>query len=117
MLTISPSALVAIESGPSSEGARDFAKGYDPPVPASVPHLRALIDGRFEISCGRCTEISQSVTAVDAPSAWSLLVAMGWSLYVSEKSVRSYALCHRCSVTPWSFDQAADRATKPRQPR
>jgi hypothetical protein len=62
-------------------------------------------------------EISQSVMAVDEPSAWSQLVAMGWSLYVAEKKLRGHALCQRCSVTPWSFDQAPERATKARKPR
>jgi hypothetical protein len=62
-------------------------------------------------------KISQSVMAVDAPSAWSELVAMGWSLYVSEKNLRGHALCQRCSVTPWSFDHAVERTTRARRRR
>jgi hypothetical protein len=62
-------------------------------------------------------KISQSVLAVDASSAWSELIAMGWSLYVSEKSLRGYAMCQRCSVTPRSFDDALETVTRKRKRR
>ena len=79
-----------------------------------VPHLQLLSDGRFEGTCGRCMEISQSVTADDAPGAWSQLVAMGWSLCMPEGNSRAYAICQRCSVTPWSFEKTLDKARKAR---
>jgi hypothetical protein len=40
---------------------------------------------------------------------------MGWSLGTRERNPRGYAICGRCTVTTWSFEQAFDRAKRARK--
>jgi hypothetical protein len=84
-------------------------------MPTSTPYLYTLTSGRFGAVCGRCMTISPSVADLDAPHAWSQLVAMGWTIYVPPKKPRGHARCARCAVTPWSFDQAVEQAKKARK--
>jgi len=59
--------------------------------------------------------VSPSVAAPDGQTAWKWLVRMGWSHCMPTKSPHGYALCARCSGTPWSLDLAAEVAKNARK--
>jgi hypothetical protein len=63
----------------------------------------------FGVMCGGCLKSSECV-AVDSPeTAWTVLLALGWSMF------NAYALCPACTREPPDAQKNAARAMKARK--
>jgi hypothetical protein len=83
-----------------------------------LEHLHP-VRGGVEVTCGRCLAHSNTIAEAEPEAVWAKLLAEGWTAYEPElmpgRFGKAYAICPKCSSTPWSLEMEVAKALKRRK--